>query len=87
MSAASVSILNNWFDDGVKMQRRYMIVWCDDFDDEYYPAYYADDQSAQNALDNPSSMQRAMECYDLQADKQEQMNMTRAWALRATRRY
>ena len=87
MNAATVSTISRWFDDGVLLNRRYMIVWCDDFDYEDYPAYYPDDESAQNALDNPSSMQRAMECYDLMADKQDQLNLRRAWALRPKRSY
>ena len=87
MHAATVSTISTWFDYGVADKAHYMIVWCDDFDYSDYPSYYPDEQSAQTALNHPSSMQRAMECYDLQADKQEQLNLRRAWALRAKRSY
>lgn len=87
MHAATVHTISTWFDYGVADKAQYMIVWCDDFDYSDYPAYYPDEQSAQTALNHPSSTQRAMECYDLRTDKQEQLNLRRAWALRAKRSY
>lgn len=81
MNAASLSTIKRWFFEGGEYHQRYMIVWCDDFDMSDYPVYYKDEVSAQKALDHPESMQRAMECYDLKADMDTQMNMRRAWAL------
>lgn len=81
--AATRAEIAGWFDRGVKEGGAYMIVWCDDYDYTDYPSFYADKDLAQKALDMPSSMQRAMECYELDpAKKAEQLAMHRCWALR-----
>lgn len=70
---------------GKKLKAKYMIVWCDTFDYDDYPAYYNTKEEAQFALDNPAGMQKAMECYDLEADIEKQLDMSRCWALKAKR--
>lgn len=81
MPAASFSTISNWFDKGKDAGNAYMIVWCDNYDMDDYVSYHEEKEWAQWALDHPDPMQRAMECYDLKADKDTQMNMRRAWAL------
>lgn len=80
--AAGYDDIAEWFDWGHSAEKAYMIVWCDMFDYDDYPAYYEDKEAAQAALDNDSDMQRAMECYDLASDRDTQLDITRAWALR-----
>lgn len=80
--AARYDDIADWFDQGWTDAKAYMIVWCDEFDYEDYPAYYDDEESAQTALNTPGVQQRAMECYDLNSDKDAQMNLPRAWALK-----
>jgi hypothetical protein len=85
---ASVAEISGWYDRGVKEGAAYMIVWCDTYDWEDYPAYFTDRHDAQEALNKPASMQRAMECYDLRGDREEQLTPgTYTWALRAGRDY
>lgn len=80
--ATSYEQISEWFDMGWTDAKLYMIVWCDEYDHSDYPVYYDDEESAQLALNNPGSMQRAMECYNLEYDKDSQMNLPRAWALK-----
>ncbi len=59
-----------------------MIVWCDTYDYDYYPSYHKTKEAA--LLDKASdgtNMKRLMEIYDLNADKESQMNQRRAMAL------
>lgn len=72
-----------WFDDGLKQGAHYMVVMCDTFDWCNYPKYYSSAETALGGMRWPGKMQRVMECYDLTADKSEQMNQRRAMALSA----
>lgn len=60
----SVSTIRGWF-QSAKEEDQYMIVWCDSYDYSDYPAYYDSRERAQYALNNPSSMQRAMDDFAL----------------------
>lgn len=72
---------SKWFDDGVAQGAKYMLIICDTFDHEDYPAY-ASQASECMALNNyPGEMQRVMEVYDLSADKETQLNEHRAMSL------
>lgn len=77
--------IGGWFDRGVANNEAYMIVWCDTYDYEDYPAYYDSREEAQKALDKPGNMQKAMECYDLSKSKAAQLALARSWALRPHR--
>lgn len=79
--AASRSTISGWFDRGVAQGSAFLIVWCDDYDYTDYPGYYKDAEEAQKQLDSPSSMQRAMEVYDLNQPRGPQLKLSRCWAL------
>lgn len=74
--------ISDWFDDGVTDEQVYMVVWVDEYDMSDYPTYYDDEESAQESIDNPHSMQRVMEVYDLSLDRDTQLDQNRAMALR-----
>lgn len=73
--------IGTWFDQGVAIKMAYMIVWCDTYDHSDYPQFTSQQVTAQWAIDNPQPMQKAMEVYDLKADKDEQLDRPRCWAL------
>jgi hypothetical protein len=79
--AASREEIGRWFDEGVTQGKRYLVVMCDTFDWEDYPTYYDTADGAKLAMRAPSQMQKVMECYDLAADKAQQMGTRRAMAL------
>lgn len=74
--------IGSWFDRGVTQHAAYMVVWCDTYDYDDYPSYYENADKAKAALQKPGSMQRAMECYELDPSKRaEQLAQRRCWAL------
>jgi hypothetical protein len=78
--------IGEWFDRGVGQGAAYMVVVCDTFDWDDYPVYCATRQEAQSKIDNPGSMQKVMEVYDLKASRAEQLKGgSRTWALRPLR--
>jgi len=79
--AATRQDLEQWFYEGVKYDQKYMVVVCDTFDYEDYPCYFETKTMAAEKVANPGDMQRVMEVYDLNADKDLQMKMHRAWML------
>lgn len=79
---ADINYIRARLKQGKKEGKAYMIMWCDTFDYGNYASYYDNEEQAQFALDNPDSMQRAMECYDLKGDLEKQIAMPRAWALK-----
>lgn len=79
--AASRQDIERWFENGVALGAGYMLVICDTFDHSDYPVYCATEDDARTRMKTPGEMQRLMECYDLSADKTEQMNQRRAMAL------
>jgi hypothetical protein len=70
-----------WFARGQSRGSRYMVVVCDTFDFSDYPVYCGGVESARKTIDHPGEMQRAMECYDLEVDMVDQLEMRRCWAL------
>lgn len=58
-----------------------MVVICDTYDHEDYPAYFDTADAARSKMKYPGDMQRVMECYDLEASKSEQMKLRRCFAL------
>lgn len=71
--------IEEWFDEGVKMKARYMVVVCDTFDHEDYPCYCFNDEDCLKRIKEPGSMQRVMEVYDFQIRKDKQFAETRAY--------
>lgn len=73
--------LSSWFDRGKESNHRYMVIVCDTYDWDDYPVFCNDKEEAENRVKNPGEMQKIMEVYDLNADKEVQMNMHRAYML------
>jgi hypothetical protein len=55
-----------------------MLVICDTFDHDDYPVYVSSVEEARKKAENPGSMQRLMEVYNLSMDREEQLNQHRA---------
>lgn len=74
--------ISNWFDRGVAEGAAFMIVACDTFDWDDYPVFVppADDLQSSVARYNGPNMQKVMEVYDLNADKETQLNKGRCRA-------
>lgn len=79
--AATKQEIEGWFDRGVEHGHSYMLVICDTFDHEDYPAYAKTERDCLSHYNDPGAMQRVMEVYDLRAEKAEQMNERRAMRL------
>jgi hypothetical protein len=79
--AATREDISLWFDHGVTFNSKYMVIICDTYDWEDYPAYFSNADEARMKMRAPGEMQKVMECYDLGADKEVQMNQFRAMAL------
>lgn len=81
-----------WFDRGVAQNATHMLVVCDTFDYDDYPAYATGDDNAveRYAYYSNASMQKVMEVYDLRMDKDTQLtshrvfNLPKALASKAT---
>jgi len=73
-----------WFDDGVRMGARWMVVACDTWDWEDHPIYVKsteDVHAVVSRLSAPSEMWSVMEVYSFERDKQAQLDADRAWNL------
>ncbi len=80
--AATRQDISEWFDRCKSEGAAYMIVVCDTFDYEDYPVSCANEKEAREKKAHCSgNMQRVMEIYDLNGDKETQMNQHRAMAL------
>lgn len=82
--AASKFDIKGWFEQGVEQGSAYMLIVCDTFDWEDYPVFLPDKDQALKAkamYASGSNMQRLMEVYDLNGDKDAQLNKSRAMAL------
>ncbi len=81
---ASREDIEGWFKDGRKRKKRYMLVCCDTFSYEYYPVYAgaSDIDKKISELQKPNEMSKVFEVYDLDADREEQLNEHRVWRVR-----
>lgn len=79
---ASLKDIAGWFQDGLDEGAAYMIVVCDGFDHEDYPAYAATEADFWSEYDHydGKNMQRIMEVYDLRKPWSQQ-STGRAWHL------
>lgn len=75
--------IEQWFDKGVASGHKYMIVVVDTYDWEDYPVYCETDREClkKYAEYNGMNMQRVMEVYNLQDNKQVQLNEYRCFRL------
>lgn len=69
--------IEEWFKRGLKENKKFMIVWCDTFNYEYYPEFYSTKEGAIKAKNKPENMQRYIESYDLIQDMDIQINKFR----------
>lgn len=79
--AATREDIEGWFKHGVNIGSRYLVVICDTYDYTDYPEYFPNEKDAIAKMRYPGELQKVMECYDLQADRETQMNAPRAMAL------
>lgn len=81
--AARFDEISKWFDEGVAQGARWMIVACDTFDWEDFPAFVTGDDTAvrQKAAELRHGHNKIMEVYDLAADKAKQLAMGRCHAI------
>ena len=80
--AVTFSTLSHWFDEGVRLQHRWMLVIVDTFDDSASPLYFDENRTgeARAHAREPGNMQRCEEVYDLQDDKLVQLRKRKSWA-------
>jgi hypothetical protein len=73
--AATVGDIRRWFETGVEKGVTHLIVICDTFDWEDFPAYVMADQDAREivAKRNGKNMESVMEVYNLAMDKDAQL--------------
>ena len=73
--------LRAWFEQGKRDGADYMIVVCDQFDWEDYPAFVMPEQDIHDRISyyRISPMQQIMEVYDLRQDRDEQLNEVRSF--------
>jgi len=79
MPAASKQKLRQWFMEGAKEGYEFMIVCCDTFSLDDYPAYTRGGLTAFKETYKRLMDDRIMEVYDLRMDIEMQMNETRAF--------
>ena len=78
--ATTKTTLSLWFDEGQRQKQAFMIVVCDTYDHGDYPVYATVENFAQlYEKNNRKNMQRIMEVYDLNIDKDVQMSEHRAF--------
>jgi hypothetical protein len=73
----TVTMLNEWFDRGVKDKQRWMVIICDTFDYDDFPCYFKDDEIEKCLMkisnaQSGKNMQQLMEVYDLDMPKDKQ---------------
>jgi len=73
--------ISDWFDKGVKEGYRYLVIYNDSWDYDYFPILYRNDTDLWEAIDklNPRLTYVSMEeIYDLALDKEFQLSEQRA---------
>ena len=80
MAATRLDIMD-WFQEGQSKGATHMIIMCDTYDHEDYPAYVMYGESAKDKVDTlaKGSMQRVMEVYNLNKDMVMQLNQPRSF--------
>ena len=78
---ASRSEIKRWFDQGVGIGQRFMLVVCDTFDYTDFPVYLLPGSDAREEVKdwNSKKMLKVMECYDLNQDRDSQLSEGRVW--------
>lgn len=79
--ATTKTEISKWFDEGVDNPKKptHMIIVCDTYDWEDYPVYVMPNEKVLEVYKdyNDSNMQKVMEIYNLNKDKNAQINSAR----------
>ena len=77
----STQEIRNWFNQGTRIGATHMIVVCDTFDYEDYPAYVMLDDDVHTMHDeiDGKNMQKVMEVYNLSMNREEQLSQHRVF--------
>ncbi len=72
-----------WFNDGRQMKAAFMVVIYDSLNARDYPIFIADPKKVKDAIKDASRapMQRLLEVYDLNEDRDIQLAENRTWRL------
>ena len=62
---------------GVERNKKFMVIWCDTFDYEYYPSYYDTYEEMEKDINTEKEMRRYMESYDLTRMMEYQLRKNR----------
>lgn len=73
--------ISRWFDNGIEKEATHLIVVCDTYDWDDFPVYVSKDEDVHEIEEKymGKNMQQVMEVYNLNMDKQKQMNQHRAF--------
>lgn len=79
--ATKVTLIDKWFDEGLKQDATHMIIVCDKFNWEDYPVYVSKDEDVKviEKRYDPNKLQLIMEVYDLKLSKKKQLEECRAF--------
>jgi hypothetical protein len=73
--------IREWYNRGITNGARFMFVVCDTYDWEDYPSYaYSVDDAREKKIKGFGEMSKIMEIYDLNGDREAQLNTFRNWA-------
>jgi hypothetical protein len=78
--AAYQEDIREWLNNAKEIDgARYLLVACDTYDYEDYPIIFENIEELKNRFQNPHSMEKFMECYDLKLDLESQLKDYRCW--------
>ncbi len=74
-------MISAWFDGGIEQGATHMIIVCDMYDLDDYPVYVTLDEDVRviEAHYTNKNMQKVMEVYNLQMEKQPQLDAVRSF--------
>ncbi len=79
--AATKDDITRWFNEGVRKNHTHLIVICDTYDYDDFPAYVSEGQDVREICmkRNGVNMERVMEVYNLKKPLLEQINKDRCF--------
>ena len=84
MVTASYVQIEAWLAEGVKLGARWVLIGCDDFNNDDFPVYVAPtDDPHERWIEITDNGDRVHEGYDLELDLTAQLAERRAWHLPA----
>jgi len=70
--------IKEWLNIGIALKSTHVVVFCDQFAGTFYPEYVSKDDDVSTYVDDPDSMQKVMEVYDLSKPLEPQLAQFRA---------